>query len=226
MEKHEGKIAICITTRNRPDAFRKTESEIYMHLPTDATVFVVDDASAPRYSYGSYFTFTERAGIPRAKNKCLELAMESGAEHIFLLDDDCHPISRDWHLPYINSPYPHLCRTFLPAFRTENGHSFHNLGNGCAMYIHRSVIETIGGFDTRFGIGKYEHVQFSHRAHAAGLIPHPFIDVEGSDKLIYCMDERQEVQRTLTPEEDAQLRNEGRQHYYDTRNSTEFIPYL
>lgn len=146
-------IAICITTRNRPNTFAKTESEIYRLKPIGAYIFLVDDAS-DEYVLHDY-RFSERAGIPRAKNKCLELAMSSGAEHIFLFDDDCYPIAKDWHLPYINSPYKHLCYTFAKRISGDNSHSFHQMGNGCMMYFHRSVIETIGGFDTRFGMGKF-----------------------------------------------------------------------
>ena len=220
-----GKIAICITTRNRPEAFLKTESAIYSLLPPNAEVFVVDDASNPLYYPVADLCFTKRQGIPAVKNKCLELAMESGAGHVFLFDDDCYPIAKDWHLTYINSPHLHLCYTFLPHTRIVDGHKYHALGNGCMMYIHRSVVEKIGGFDTRLGLGKFEHVQYSHRAHAAGLIPHPFIDVLGSDKLFHAMDEQNEVIRTFTDEERGKLMAENRAHYYKTRNLTEFISY-
>ena len=77
------KIAICISTRNRPEAFLKTESAIYSLLPPNAEVFVVDDASNPLYYPVADLCFTKRQGIPAVKNKCLELAMESGASHVF-----------------------------------------------------------------------------------------------------------------------------------------------
>ena len=221
----KNKIAICISTRNRPESFRKTESAIYSLLPPNAEVFVVDDASNPLYYPVADLCFTKRQGIPAVKNKCLDIAMESGSDHVFLFDDDCYPIAKDWHLPYINSPHPHLCYTFLPHTRIVDGHKYHALGNGCIMYIHRSVVEKIGGFDTRLGLGKFEHVQYSHRAHAAGLIPHPFIDVVGSDKLFHSMDEQNEVIRTFTDEEQRQLLAKNRNHYYKTRNLTEFISY-
>lgn len=218
-------IAICITTRNRREAFYTCYQHQFRHHPDKVRLYVVDDASAPLYCHGYDYRFRERAGIPRAKNKCLELAMASGAEHIFLFDDDCYPIAKDWHLPYVNSPYKHLCYTF---YQESGGlhHTFHRLGNGCMMYFHRSVIETIGGFDTRFGMGKFEHPHISYRAHAAELIPHPFIDVVGSDKLLYCLDQDNAVERTMPPDERNALINQNRRHYYETRHSTEFIPYI
>src|SRR5690606_8304989 len=186
--------------------------------------FVVDDASDILYCNPDY-RFSARSGIPRAKNKNLELAIEWGAEHIFLCDDDVYPISPDALMPYIKSPHPHLCYTFLPHTRIVDGHKYHALGNGCMMYIQRSVVEKIGGFDTLFSLGKFEHVQYSHRAHAAGLIPHPFIDVVGSDKLFHSMDEHNEISRTFTQQEQEHLLNVNREHYYKTRFSTKFIPY-
>jgi len=224
-----GKIAICITTRNRPREFWDCAfTWVLIVRKYKAKLFVVNDASDCEYPKGEYydeFLFDERQGIPRAKNKCLELAMDWGAEHIILCDDDVYPISTDALTPYINSPHPHLCYTFLPHTRIVDGHKYHALGNGCMMYIHRSVVEKIGGFDTLLGLGKFEHVQFSHRAHAAGLIPHPFIDVVGSDKLFHSMDEHNEISRTFTQQEQAHLLNVNRSHYYKTRNLTEFISY-
>lgn len=217
------KVSICITTRDRTEAFYKTYHRIMMTLPPYAKAFVVNDAGEP--TLYDTFRFPERVGIPRAKNKCLELAMEWGAEHIFLFDDDCYPILGGWELPYICSPYPHLCFTFLPPYTTESGHKYHHLGNGCMMYVHRSVVDRIGGFDTAFGIGKYEHAHFSHRACAAGLIPSPFIDVEGSSDLLYSMDASGEVERTLTKEEMVRQLHAGEAHFYDTKDRREFVGY-
>lgn len=93
------------------------------------------------------------------------------------------------------------------------------------MYIHRSVVEKIGGFDTEFGLGKYEHTEYYERAHRAGITPHPFIDIVGSNKLIHSMDEHKEVERTFTDGEMRELLNKNRGHYYNTRFLTKFIDY-
>ena len=217
------RVGIAITHRNREEAFNKTYSNIVKHIPKEAVLVVVDDASDVPCELADH-RFEDRAGISVAKNKCISLLYDKGCEYFFLFDSDVYPIVDDWHLPYINSPHPHLCYTFLPHTRIVDGHKYHALGNGCMMYIHRSVVEKIGGFDTDL-FCKFEHVQFSHRAHAAGLIPHPFIDVVGSDKLFHAMDERNEVIRTFTDEERDKLMAENRAHYYKTRNLTDFIPY-
>lgn len=73
-------IAISITTRNRPNAFKTSIKNWERFIPENTKVFIVDDNSDPFYTESDYY-FTERAGIPKAKNKSLELAYNSGAEH-------------------------------------------------------------------------------------------------------------------------------------------------
>ena len=220
-----GTIAICITTRNRQEAFCKSIHQQLTNLPTNATLIVVNDAGEPT-EYDT-FRFPERAGIPRAKNKCLELAMAAGSDEIFLFDDDCYPISKGWEMPYIRSPFRHLCFTFLPqaGIYPDGLHKYHSLGNGCMLYIHRDVVDNIGGFDTSFGIGKYEHTQFSFRAYNAGYCPFLYMDVIGSEHLLYSMDEHGEVERSMTEAEmETQLRN-GYERFHRTIGTTLYCDY-
>lgn len=226
ISKNKPKICICVSTWNRPEILTKSILRHDNFRPDNSSMLVVQDGESefPAHSFSTYI-FNTRSGIPTVKNKCLELAMESDADHFFLFDDDCHPIAPDWHLPYVESPFPHLCFTYLPASHNDGIHKFHSLPNGCGMYIHRSVVEKIGGFDTAFGLGKYEHVHFSNRCYAAGLTPKPFIDIIGSNKLLYAMDSRKEVARSFSSEEDLSLMQSGRSHFYKTRFSTDFIPY-
>lgn len=199
------KIAVCVTTRNRRSALDKSATQHAKHRVEGASYFFVNDAGEPT-PYDDY-RFTERVGIPKAKNMCLQLAMDWGADHIFLFDDDCFPIADDWHLPYIQSGEHHLCYTFLESVGKVNGLKIHALGNGCCLYFTRHCIETVGGFDTDFELGKFEHTELSHRIHNAGLTPYVFMDVIGSDKLFHSMDEHDEVLRTMTNAEmDNQLR--------------------
>jgi hypothetical protein len=52
-------------------------------------------------------------GIVASKNASLSALMDAGCEHLFLWDDDAWPIADNWHLPYIESPEPHLAYQFL-----------------------------------------------------------------------------------------------------------------
>lgn len=222
----ESKIAICITTYNRPEAIMKSLPEHYRYKPEGAKLIIVQDYSKQIISHADY-TFHKRVGIPTAKNKCLEIAMQHQAEHIFLFDDDTYPIEEDWHLPYINSKHPHLCYSFGSDryLDKDKEHWRHALGNGCMMYVHRSVVERIGGFDTNFGLGKYEHPQFSFRAFNAGLIPYPFLMPKTDTKQLFCMDELNQVERTLNKQERSDLIKSGYDHFLKTRTTDMFIPY-
>src|SRR5690606_4684793 len=93
-------IGIGLTTHNRRDVLKKSLSFHKKHLPKGAKLIVVDDASEIPVK-GVDFRFEHNAGIAASKNKCIELL--EGCEHIFLFDEDCWPITDDWHLPYINS---------------------------------------------------------------------------------------------------------------------------
>jgi len=215
-------ISICITTRNRLKSFQIVLERIERHTKCEYQLIVVDDASEVPYFYADY-RFSERAGIPAAKNKCLELAKY---DHIFLFDDDTYPICDGWYLPYIDSGKEHLCYSFLPYFKAKNGFKYHALGNGCMLYVTRKCIDTIGGFDWSYGLGKYEHVDFSRRIHNAGLTESVFMDVIGSGQLLYCMDQKKEIQRSFTSREMTTLLSSGAKRFAQNRKSKEFISYV
>lgn len=226
-------IAICILTHNRPEAFKTTFTAWEKHLPKGAKLFVVDDASDPKYCDSDY-RFEANVGIPTAKNKCLELAMDSGADHIFLSEDDCYPISAEWYKPYTESGINHLCFTFTGAYKyvparrkpmQKDGFNIHTLPSGCMMYFTRHCIETVGGFDTRFGKGLYEHVDLTRRIYNACLTPYRFMDVIGSDKLFHSMDEHGEIERSFTIEDRKRLLNSGSRLFMSNGRASGFMPY-
>jgi len=212
-------ISICITTRNRPESFAIVLERIKQHTNCEYQLVVVDDASDNPYCDATY-RFENRSGIPAAKNKCLELAKYN---HIFLFDDDTYPIDDEWYLPYINSGKEHLCFTFLTAFKRKEGFKYHTLGNGCMLYVTRKCIDTIGGFDWNYGLGKYEHVDFSRRIHNAGLTESIFMDVDNSKELLYCMDQKKEIERSFDKVEMRTLLQSGGVHFRKNRNSKEYI---
>jgi len=185
-------------------------------------LIIVDDASDIPYCDASY-RFETRSGIPAAKNKCLELAKY---DHIFLFDDDTYPIVDGWHDAYLNSGKEHLCFTFLTAFKRKDGFKYHPLGNGCMMYVTRKCIDTIGGFDWNYGLGKYEHVDFSRRIHNAGLTESIFMDIDNSKELLYCMDHKKEIQRSFTSREMTNLLSSGSKLFRQNRLSKEYINYV
>ncbi|KFC88020.1 Uncharacterised protein [Hafnia alvei] len=72
----------------------------------------------------------------------------------------------------------------------DNKNVTYTCQRGVMLYYHRSAIEKVGGFDTVYGRGMYEHPDLALRIHNAGLTTWAFADVVGSEKLIYSLDEQ------------------------------------
>lgn len=195
------RIGIAVTTHGRPEIARQTLQNISANS-ADAVVVVVDDASPEPFTHETFevFRYNTQQGIAKAKNKCLEILMNKQVEHLFLFDDDCWPTQPDWFKPYIESPEPHLCYLFkdrnVRGVALDSPRTTYHDGSiwalehprGCMMYMHRSVVERIGGFRPEFGIWGHEHVEYSVRAHSAGMTLQPFQDICGSEKLVYSID--------------------------------------
>lgn len=228
-----GRIGVGITTHNRHNLWPQTVAKIIEFTP-GAKVVVVDDASkvATRMAGVQMYRFETNVGIARAKNKCLELL--SDCDHVFLFDDDTQPLGPDWYLPYVNSPEHHLMYLFdkwasgKPVgddaiVYAGNGHVAHAHARGCMMYIDNVALATIGGMDTRFGKAMNEHLDWSLRIHNAGLTTFPYMDVAGSEQLIYSMDQHQAVATSI---DNRHQLNQDNKHLLGTSStSTEYIPY-
>lgn len=208
MSTNKTKIAVCITTRGRDKYLTRSITNHLNLLPAGARIFVVDDGSDQRKSLDNveYFYYPENVGIPRAKNKCLELANLWGADHIFLFDDDIYPVKKGWHIPYIDSPEAHLsyCWSDIKPGEYGNDH-YYSVGKvlyqdddlisfshprGQMLYIDaKRVLPRVGGFDPIYGKGMVEHVDWSWRIHNAGLSTWKNQDIANSGDLFYCIDE-------------------------------------
>lgn len=202
------KIAVCITTRGRDKYLTRSIKNHLKYLPKGAQIFVVDDGSEQRKELSGvgYYYFPENVGIPRAKNKCLELASEWGADHIFLFDDDIYPLVKDWHKGYVGSPEAHLqyCWSDIKPGEYGNAH-YYSVGKrlyeddklfsfshprGQMLYIDaKKVLPRVGGFDPIYGRGMVEHVDWSWRIHNAGFSTWKNQDIVGSEHLFYSIDE-------------------------------------
>lgn len=218
-----GLIGLAITTKNREKAFSMCHDKHLEFQPENSRIFVVDDGSEDVYVDADY-RYNESVGISTAKNRCLQLMYEAGCSTFWLFDDDAYPLCNDWHLPYLETGIHHLCRTFYAHHRVYDNTKTHLLGNGIAMMYSKHCIDTVGGFDTRYK-NKLEHVCLSRRIHNAGLTPYQFVDVIGSDKLIYSMDEHKEIERSLSKKEMNERIKDGYDYFRSKATSKEYIEF-
>lgn len=216
------KIGIAINTHNRSSQCDATIHQIRRFSPDHAMIVVVDDASKTPYR-GATYRFSKNVGAPTAKNKSLELLYDAGCTDIFLFDDDTYPKVQNWWRPYVESREPHLNFTFKYPFEIIDGHKSHTNPNGCMMYLHRSVIDRVGGFDTDFKIYGYWHGSFSMRVHNAGMTTKPFMDVLDSEKLFVSLDKLRRI-RTSRPDQ-ARYLPANKQRYQDKISSSEYIDF-
>ncbi len=113
---NSSRIGIAITTHQRPDVLKRALEQHMTHLPAGALVVVIDDGSKPAAVVPDGVRLLRHEtslGIVASKNASLSALMDAGCEHLFLWDDDAWPIADNWHLPYIESPEPHLAYQFL-----------------------------------------------------------------------------------------------------------------
>ncbi|QMF87571.1 glycosyltransferase family 2 protein [Citrobacter freundii] len=218
-------IGIAITTHNRPEVLKRAIEQHMKHLPSGALVVVIDDGSSPAVVVPAnvkLLRHDQSCGIVASKNASLTALMDAGCEHLFLWDDDAWPIADNWHLPYIESPEPHLAYQFLDlagprkindmtVLYRDDKHIAYTGQRGVMLYYHRSAIDKVGGFDPVYGRGMYEHPDLALRIHNAGLSTWAFADVVGSEKLIHSMDEHEEGSRSIPrPDREALVkRNVG-----------------
>lgn len=233
------RIGIAISTHNRADVLSRALTQHMKFLPAGALVVVVDDGSKPAavVPAGVQLVRQETSlGIVASKNASLNALMDAGCEHLFLWDDDAWPIADGWHLPYIESPEPHLAYQFLDlagprklndlaVLYSDDKHVAYTGQRGVMLYYRRSAIEHVGGFDWIYGRGMYEHSDLALRIHNAGLTTWAYADVTGSDKLIHSLDEHEAVDRSV-PRPDRQALVERNVNIHNERRDTGFTGYV
>ncbi|MEG6218174.1 glycosyltransferase family 2 protein [Enterobacter hormaechei] len=239
VDKQQPHIGIAITTHNRSAVLQKAIDYQIKHLPAGALVVVVDDGSKPAAVVPDCVQLLRHEtslGIVASKNASLTALMDAGCEHLFLWDDDAWPIADNWHLPYIESPEPHLAYQFLDLAGTtklndmavlyrDDKHIAYTGQRGVMLYYHRSAIEKVGGFDPVYGRGMYEHSDLALRIHNAGLTTWAYGDVVGSEKLIQSLDEHEAVERSI-PRPDRQALVERNVKIHNERRDAGFTGYV
>ncbi|AII28232.1 glycosyltransferase [Mycobacterium phage Sparky] len=227
-------VGIAITTKDRHDTFRECLAKVRAHTPATFPIVIVDDGSKPPVLEATIRHDTSR-GIPAAKNACLAALMDLGVEHLFLLDNDCYPLTDDWWRPFVESPEIHLSAQFLDVdgprklnditvLYDDGQHQAWSGQRGYCLYYHRSAIDAVGGFDPIYSPGLYEHSDLANRLFARGLTTWRYASPKDSHKLIESLDQRKSVQRTPLPSRDALVhRNAG---IHNERRAAAYADYV
>lgn len=203
-------IGVAITTHNRNEQLTDIISKWRKFTPDSIPIFVVDDASKIAVKEAS-FRFDNNVGIATAKNKSIELLMDAGIQHLFLADDDVHPITEDWWKPYVDSSEPHMSATFT---HWKNGRAVgdceityddgkligYSHARGMLIYTERHVIDTVGGMDTVFGKWGEEHIEWSDRIYHAGLTSLRYSDVPKSCETIWFANDYHTIGLSSNPD--------------------------
>ena len=167
-------IGLAISTHRRPAVLARSLGEWAKHMPDLLVVNHDRDGN----------------GVAATKNAGLRALMDAGCDHLFLADDDIHPRTPDWWLPYVGHPEPHLamCWGQSRLLQTTDDVTVWDWPRGVLLYAERRVVERVGGMRREFGRWGHEHVEWSLRVHTAGLTTHPYQDLHGSSSLFYALD--------------------------------------
>lgn len=233
-----GSVGVTISTHNRRPVFNRTVRQWQSHMPRETVLVVVDDGSdvpVPDIPGATVIRHDKAQGVAATKNAGMAALMEAGCEHLLLVDDDCWPRRPGLAEHYIQTGYKHLCYLWPDASKQKgvSAHVVYDDGQviarawprGVLMYMHRSVVEQIGGYRTEFGVWGGEHVEYSLRAWSAGLIPYPFLDAKHSDRYVWAADEHGHHHRSVP----AKVREEQLPKAFELiaqhRGSTDFVEY-
>jgi glycosyltransferase involved in cell wall biosynthesis len=221
-------IGIGITTRNRREVAQDTINRIRSLAPKGSKIVIVDDASDVPYPNADY-RFPFQAGIARAKNKCLELLRD--CDYIFLFDDDCFPVNKEWADKYIESGLNHASFNFLWG---NDGMRIDRVVNdkivswsnprGSMLFLTKQALEKAGGMDEGFAIWGYEHPDLSRRIFNLGLTPCRFPDVVNSHNYFYSYDMESKIRSTV-PDRRG-LIDFNRNRYVSKERSTQYVPFM
>lgn len=186
-------LGVALSTHNRRDLFDRTLRQWQRWAPPGTVIAVVDDASdvpVPDISGVTVIRHDVRLGVAMTKNRGIAALLDAGCDHLFLSDDDVHPVCDFWWRPYTQSPEPHLSWQGPQHNRLVGGDDDHYavvFPKGYLLYAYRDVIDAVGGMDPAFGAWGGEHVEWQQRIHDAGLTRWPYADARGADALWHAL---------------------------------------
>lgn len=184
------KIFITLITCDRPDFFKKSFTSLsntIQEISSDdikIDYVVVDDGLKPLPYYPiNYIKTSGKKGVAFAKNRGIEVGLNRGFEHIFVMEDDIEIINSDIILEYIKmSNYtgikhfnfalhgngnlnPDGTPNVRKIVKYPNGKSISLYYNvlGAFSYYHASVLDDVGYMDEGY-YNAMEHVKSTYDA--------------------------------------------------------------
>lgn len=162
-----GRVGVAISTTGTRDAMLERAISAWYDVGVEYVTVQMDEV---------------RKGVAWNKNRGITTLVDSGCTDLFLADDDMYPLSKFSWTRYVDDPALHLSlcwgRHRREKVQTHPGYTTYTWPRGVLLYLHRSVVETVGGMRTEYGAGGHEHVDLSRRIHQAGLTPAPFMDLD------------------------------------------------
>lgn len=219
------KIGIAISTRKRPHRLKECMNQLQKFMPENRqTPLILFDekvdlqAVLPEVRLDWQVGFTEnREGIASVKNRSIKYLYDFHCDLMFLFDDDCFPIRPQWWRAYqtaievtgfqmftLQHPdhHPLIDRQVIQGVTLEAWGAC----SGCMMVLTRKVVEKVGYMDKRYGFYGYEHAGYANRVfRAGGLVPHPYMGIADSDRLLYCHDFHGQNDSSMPNEEKMRL---------------------
>ena len=196
METISEKIGIGLITCDRPDFFKKSFFSLFdiVQKKTEIEYVIVNDGKdkLPIYPI-NYIETNGYTGVAKAKNKALNYLIDSGCEHIFLMEDDVEITDKNVFELYIKASKKTGIKHF--NYGLHGNHNKTHLGEpnilrtikypntdvsvdlypnvlGAFSYYHIDVLKDVGLMDENF-FNALEHVDHTYQIIKKGYHP-PF----------------------------------------------------
>lgn len=176
MEINSIKIGVGILTYNRPNYYK----QVLERIPKDkiGTLVVVNDGVksyvTPHPKIDHIILNKEQKGVSKSKNLLLKHLIESGCEHLFIIEDDILIKDSNVFAAYIKAANStgihHLCyekiaenqKTLKFVLEQPDGVKigFYHNPQGAFMYINANLIKKLGFFDENY-LNAFEHIDFA-----------------------------------------------------------------
>lgn len=180
------KVGIGIITYARPDLaarWARTLVNLQRQAPPHVEVVPVisSNDSAPPETSPIECVCGDNIGVVQSKNRVLKRLWESGCDHIFLIEDDCHIDDWAWFRSVIRSGLPHYMHGPIEEWRTwQLTDDRHQLPTGqwlrryrrvrdpqCTpgviTYLRRDAVNRCGGLDGEYLGRGYGHIEYTDR---------------------------------------------------------------